>query len=368
MRLHDLRHSCVTLLLTCRPRTVSLRTDLCTVSPAARRRAERSIDAIGMTPSDPPTLLIDEADTIFGPKAGDNEDLRGLLNAGHQRGRPTLRYDAGSRTVEKIQTFAMAALAGIGTCPTPSRTAPPSSACAAARPARPSSPTGYAATARNSKTLRTELHAWITAHLDALTNAVPAMPLEDRAADTWEPLIALADLAGGKWPALARQAALSLLADREESSEVPLKVRLLMDCRTAFGAAQALPSAVLVTRLRADEEAPWADLAGAGLTVRRLAAMLREYDITPTNKRWQDGTQSKGYARDDFADAWSRYCPPVPENGSEEEPVPNRPNRPLAGHAGNGSIPWDGSSVPVKTSVPGLTCEGTVGTDREVGR
>src|SRR6266542_3383775 len=73
--------------------------------------------SIGMRPSDPPTLLIDEADTIFGPKAGDNEDLRGLLNAGHQRGRPTLRYDAGTRSVEKIETFAMAALAGIGTMP-----------------------------------------------------------------------------------------------------------------------------------------------------------------------------------------------------------------------------------------------------------
>jgi len=56
--------------------------------------------SIGIAPNDPPTLLIDEADTIFGPKAGENEDLRGLLNAGHQRGRPALRYDAGSRSVE----------------------------------------------------------------------------------------------------------------------------------------------------------------------------------------------------------------------------------------------------------------------------
>jgi len=31
-------------------------------------------------------MLVDEADTIFGPKAeGANEDLRGLFNAGHQR-------------------------------------------------------------------------------------------------------------------------------------------------------------------------------------------------------------------------------------------------------------------------------------------
>lgn len=37
-------------------------------------------------------LLVDEADTIFGPKAsGDSEILRGLLNAGHQRNRPAWR-------------------------------------------------------------------------------------------------------------------------------------------------------------------------------------------------------------------------------------------------------------------------------------
>ena len=44
----------------------------------------------------PPTLLVDEADTIFGGKNADaNEDLRGLLNAGHQRNRPAIRWDAG---------------------------------------------------------------------------------------------------------------------------------------------------------------------------------------------------------------------------------------------------------------------------------
>ncbi|GHE40394.1 hypothetical protein GCM10017673_48470 [Streptosporangium violaceochromogenes] len=66
---------------------------------------------------DPPTLLVDEADTIFGPKADGNEDLRGLLNAGHQRNRTAKRYDADANRVESIPTFAMAALTGIGAMP-----------------------------------------------------------------------------------------------------------------------------------------------------------------------------------------------------------------------------------------------------------
>ncbi|WP_246127518.1 hypothetical protein [Amycolatopsis rhizosphaerae] len=64
---------------------------------------------------DPPALLVDEADTIFGPKAGDsNEELRGLLNAGHQRGRPALRYDAALSAVVTIPTFARKRRCGVG--------------------------------------------------------------------------------------------------------------------------------------------------------------------------------------------------------------------------------------------------------------
>src|SRR3954471_12405819 len=67
---------------------------------------------------EPPTLLVDEADTIFGGKQAEaNEELRGLLNAGHQRNRPTIRWDNARNRVEKISTFAMAALAGIGQMP-----------------------------------------------------------------------------------------------------------------------------------------------------------------------------------------------------------------------------------------------------------
>ncbi len=56
----------------------------------------RPVHAINTTPaylfrkvSDPdgaPTILYDEIDTVFGPRAKDNEDIRGLLNAGHRKG------------------------------------------------------------------------------------------------------------------------------------------------------------------------------------------------------------------------------------------------------------------------------------------
>lgn len=53
----------------------------------------------------PPTLLVDEVDTLFGSKrvAEQNEDLRALLNAGHQRGRPALRcvHPVGPRSADR---------------------------------------------------------------------------------------------------------------------------------------------------------------------------------------------------------------------------------------------------------------------------
>jgi hypothetical protein len=65
------------------------------ISPAA---LVRSIGA------DPPTLLLDEADTVFGPKAADsNEDLRGIINAGHSRNRPYIRWDMLARKTEECR-------------------------------------------------------------------------------------------------------------------------------------------------------------------------------------------------------------------------------------------------------------------------
>ncbi len=149
-----------------------------------------------------------------------------------------------------------------------------------------------------------QLARWLGKHLAELERAEPPMPLEDRAADTWEPLIAVADLAGGNWPELARHAAVVLTADHDQAASVSDRIRLLADCRAAFGDAEALPTATLITRLRSDPEAPWSDHGPAGITPMRLGAMLRDYDIRSANIRFGEPIgQVKGYYRADFADA-----------------------------------------------------------------
>ncbi|GGU40846.1 DUF3631 domain-containing protein [Nocardioides albus] len=263
--------------------------------------------SIGMKRKNPPTILLDEADTIFGPKAGENEDLRGLLNAGHQRNRPALRYNASTSSVEKIQTFAMAALAGIGAMPD---TIEDRAVVIRMRRRAPGEAVAPLRTRRDGPALdnlRNRLNQWVRAHLEHLGTATPDMPVEDRAADTWEPLLAIADLAGGPWPDLAREACITLTETRDANAQTTLQTRLLTDCRAAFGDAEALPTTVLLERLHADPEAPWATYQNNGLTAMKLGFLLRDFDIRSDTIRFA-GSQAKGYRRTTFADAWARYC------------------------------------------------------------
>ncbi|MGH3811600.1 MAG: DUF3631 domain-containing protein, partial [Pseudonocardiaceae bacterium] len=295
--------------------------------------------SIGLASNDPPTLLMDEADAVFGPKAaGEHEDLRGLLNAGHQRGRPAIRYDAGSRRVERIDTFAMAALAGIGAMPDTIE----DRALVIRMRRRAQGETVAPYRVRRDgpalHDLRARLNHWARSNADDLTAAVPVMPVEDRDADTWEPLITVADLAAGGWPDLARDAALVLSEAKQASGILTTQALLLADCRTAFGDADALPSTDLLDRLKADPEAPWATWGHNGLTAVKLGHLLREFDITSRNLRLPSG-QAKGYLRTDFIDAWHRYCPTL--RGGE----PSQPSQPSQNDVSAGQTAFMGGTA-----------------------
>ena len=265
----------------------------------------------------PPTLLVDEADTIFGGKNADaNEDLRGLLNAGHQRNRPAIRWDAGTRSLETIPTFAMAALAGIGAMPDTIEDRAVVIKMRRRAPGETVAPFRHRRDRPALTSVAGQLARWLGKHLAELERAAPSMPLEDRAADTWEPLVAVADLAGGPWPGLARRAAVALAADQDSEARTSDGIRLLADLRAAFAALgnpDAATTKDLLRVLNADPEAPWAALAPGGLTAKRLGDMLGDFEIraAPEAIRFEVG-RARGYTRQAFADAWRRYCPPGP--------------------------------------------------------
>jgi hypothetical protein len=137
--------------------------------------------------------------------------------------------------------------------------------------------------------------------------------IEDRDADVWEPLLAVADAAGGRWPGLARVSAVTLVTLAKESTP-SLGIRLLEDMRRVFDKAVAMPTESILQALKELDESIWTDIKGKPLNDRGLAARLRPYGIKPKVVRIGDQTV-RGYAAEDFYDIWLRYLRPPP-NGS----------------------------------------------------
>jgi hypothetical protein len=264
--------------------------------------------------SDPnglPTILFDEIDTVFGPKAKENEDIRGLLNAGHRRGATVGRCVVRGREIvpEEYQSFCAVAIAGLGDLPD---TILSRSVIVRMRKANATEkvesfrnrihrPAGHA--------LRDQIGAW-SAQFRYLAD-FPEMPgcIEDRDADVWESLIAVADFAGGDWPTRARKAAVALVTASKETSP-SLGVKLLSDLRDhVFKGREEMITADVLKELQGIEESPWSDLYGKPIDARRLSRMLGQYGVHPQQLRPDGSKQLRGYTRASLLDPWSRYLP-----------------------------------------------------------
>ena len=252
-------------------------------------------------------MLYDEIDTVFGPKARENEELRGLLNAGYRKGAVAGRCAMRGNSVEteEIQAYSAVAIAGLGWLPDTilSRSIivrmRPRHAGETVEPFRRRlhEPEGHA--------IRERLASWAR----STTVAWPSLPdeIQDRNADIWEPLIAIADAVGGHWPLKARVAAVALVLESREA-EASLGVRLLADLQTIFRDHQELPSKTILERLIELPESPWGDLHGKPLDDRGLAKRLKAYGVKPKTIRTSTGTP-RGYCRSDLEDQWLRYLP-----------------------------------------------------------
>jgi len=140
-------------------------------------------------------------------------------------------------------------------------------------------------------------------HADAIAKARPQIPmgLSDRAADIWEPLLVLADLAAGAWPGLARGAAVGLSGTAREQSPI---AALLLDIQKVFAAANSdrLFTRDIVKALDEIPERPWRDMAQSSrITDRWLSARLRPHGILPQPVR-VNGVQGRGYCREAFGE------------------------------------------------------------------
>ncbi|WBB58469.1 DUF3631 domain-containing protein [Streptomyces sp. WMMC500] len=282
-----------------------------------------------------PTILFDEIDTVFGPKAGDNEQLRGFLNAGHRRSGVMWRCvgDGANQQVQEFPSYCAVAVAGLGSLPDTILTRSVIIRMRRRAPNEHVQPFRQRIHEKQGHALRDRLAAWAETVRERVDGVFPELPegITDRPADVWEPLLAVADAAGRDWPKRARTACVELVAAAQSSDKGSIGIRLLTDLRDyVFSGIDRLPTVAILDRLHSLEEAPWADMSGKPLNARGLSRMLREYmtaenaPIAARNIK-TSGSVMKGYYAADLRDAWERYCPPPPENPLL--PLPPLPRR-----------------------------------------
>lgn len=267
---------------------------------------------IGQSEDVLPTVLFDEVDTIYGPKAAGNEELRALLNSGYRRGAVAGRCVVRGKEVftEELPSYCAVALAGLGSLPDTVLTRSVVIRMRKRAPSERVEPFRNRVNGPEGEKVRARLARWAATIADDIE--WPDLPpeIQDRDADVWEPLIAVADAAGAEWPELAREAAVTLVTASKEDGGASLGVRLLHDLRVVFGDADAMPTTEMLTRLHAMDDAPWGDLKGKPLDSRGLGYRLRQYGIKSGTVRVGIGT-AKGYKREHLHDAWGRYLRPL---------------------------------------------------------
>ena len=204
-----------------------------------------------------PTLLIDEADSFI----RDNEEMRGILNSGHTKvAAYTIRNVEvnGEHKPRRFSTWAPKAIATIRSLADTLE----DRAIVVQLQRKPKTAKVERLRKRDNgefAILRRQAARWAADNFDKLTDPDPAIPdaLNERAADNWRPLLAIADLADDDWPRRARDAACLLSGEGHNSTSV--NVELLADIRAAFGELDVILSADLVEQLVGDPERPWAE-------------------------------------------------------------------------------------------------------------
>jgi hypothetical protein len=269
--------------------------------------------------ADRPTVLIDEADAIWAER-GANEELRALLNAGHRRGSDAHRMvgEGAAMKAKRFSTFAAVALAGIGDLPDTLMDRSVVIRMKRRSPGEKVARWRFATSYPQGQQLQRALAAWAQS-LDDVPMPDDLEDVADRVADVWEPLFAVADLAGGAWPDLIRDACRVLTSD--QPSEPSLRQRLLADLRDIWPAGESFAATtVLLGNLANIEDAPWGTdgiYGDNGITSRKLAFHLRHYGIHPIH----DATKTiRGYQRGDLEDAWTRYLTPSKEPSNPSNP------------------------------------------------
>lgn len=265
-----------------------------------------------------PSLLLDEVDATFGGNKDAAESIRGILNTGFRRGGIYRKCDGKSHEVQEFRAFGPKAFAGIGRVPDTVSSRSVVIEMKRKRPDECVESLRSRDVSETKKPLLASLELWSKSGVaDTLGLARPEFPdgFSDRQKDISEPLVAIADLAGGQWPANIRASLLALFSS-EASEDSSVGVTLLRDTLAVFNSLSGeypdrITSVALTSALLSLEGSPWGDWdKGRQFTVNTLARRLKPFHIQPQTIRIGNET-FKGYMRTSFVEAWKSYLPSI---------------------------------------------------------
>ena len=264
----------------------------------------RKVDA------DKPTLELDESDAAFRGEKDYAEALRGILNTGYKRsGKASLCIGKGADlTVRDFSTFCPKVIAGIGSLPDTVADRAIPIVLVRKMNSEPVARWRDRDGREEAAPIRTSLASWAPTAIETLRAARPTLPpeLSDRAQDVWEPLLAIADLAGGDWPGRARRAAVALNGAVEDTDPRTELLTDLQSERITETNDAIVSTKHILERLTALEHRPWATYRhDKPLTARALAGLLKPLGVHPVHTE-----DLRGYRRDALTEAFARYLPP----------------------------------------------------------
>ncbi len=274
-----------------------------------------------------PTVLMDEAETLGG-QGERAEAVREILNAGYRRGPGVPRCEGENNEVKVFSVFGPKVLAAIGRLWDTLEDR--SVIVELKRKRRDESVERF----RRRKAepvaleLRRKLVRWSKDHVDGLRDIEPTLPdfLDDRAQDSWEPLLAIGLAAGDGWCERLVRSAKALSGVRVEEDDAP-GVRLLGDLRELFEERRTdkIASADFVEYLKSLPDRQWSEWKGKPITTVQVSRLLRPFGIKP--KKVRIGTAVvQGYALEDCQDPISRYH--IVTNLERSEADPDTRNKP----------------------------------------
>ena len=283
------------------------------IVPRAKPASDASAAAIirGIE-RDGPTLLFDEAQHFLNRRPDD--PIRGILLAGFTKRFATVEGCEGdAHEVRVFSTFCPKAMNGRKLATIDDMLTSRSVVIPMMRARKPL-PELRADRDPVCEDIRRQCARWRDDHLSALREVNPDVGARiGRIAQVWRPLFAIADTAGGEWPAKARAAAdaLAALAGTFADGET-LGTMLLADVRAVFeakGNPERIKSDDLDDALCDLSERPWESMpkTGKAITAQTRGRMLASYGVNAETLRFDDGRDAKGYKRAAFVDAWNAY-------------------------------------------------------------